>query len=202
MTATETQDLFLPRLPQSRKEAVAIAALLPPGRAFQALDFAASRELVTGGRLSRFRILHIATHGLLRQDHPELSALVLSRFDKAGRPWDGYLRVPDIAGLSLPADLVVLSACETALGREMAGEGMEGLPQAFFTAGASRVLVSLWQVEESSTAALMETFYRGLLHKHLPAARALREAQLAIRAQPRWSAPRFWAGFVLEGDWR
>jgi len=157
---------------------------------------------VTGGKLARFPILHFATHGLLRQDHPELSALVLSRFDPAGRPQDGYLRVPDIERLSLPADLVVLSACETALGRQTAGEGMEGLPQAFFTAGASRVLVSLWQVEDSSTAALMESFYRRLLRDRLPAAQALRKAQLAIRAQPRWSAPRFWAGFVLEGDWR
>jgi CHAT domain-containing protein/tetratricopeptide (TPR) repeat protein len=198
----EPQDLFLPRLPQSRREAAAIAALLPPGEAFVALDTAASRELVTSGRLSRFRTLHIATHGLLRQDHPELSALVLSRFDKEGRPRDGYLRVPDVEALSLPADLVVLSACETALGRETAGEGMEGLPQAFFTAGASRVLVSLWQVEEASTEALMETFYRRLLRDHQPAAKALREAQLAVRAQPQWSDPRFWAGFVLEGDWR
>jgi CHAT domain-containing protein/tetratricopeptide (TPR) repeat protein len=198
----EPQDLFLPRLPRSRREAAAIAALLPPGEAFVALDTAASRELVTGGRLARFRTLHIATHGLLRQDHPELSALVLSRFDQEGKPRDGYLRVPDVEALSLPADLVVLSACETALGRETAGEGMEGLPQAFFTAGASRVLVSLWQVEESSTEALMEAFYRRLLRDHLPAARALREAQLAIRAQPQWSDPRFWAGFVLEGDWR
>jgi CHAT domain-containing protein len=97
---------------------------------------------------------------------------------------------------------VVLSACETALGRETPGEGLVGLPQAFLAAGAQRVLVSLWQVEDESTAALMTHFYRHLLVDRLPPGKALREAQLAIRAQPRWRAPRYWAGFVLQGDWR
>jgi CHAT domain-containing protein len=157
---------------------------------------------VLSGRLSAFRVVHIATHGLLRQDHPELSALVLSRFAPDGTPRDGYLRVPDLETLHLPADLVVLSACRTALGRETPGEGLVGLPQAFFTAGATRVLVSLWQVEDASTAALMTTFYRHLLLDHDTPAAALRKAQLALRAQPRWSAPRYWAGFVLQGDWK
>jgi CHAT domain-containing protein/Tfp pilus assembly protein PilF len=198
----ELQDRFLSRLLQSRQEADAVAALVPSGQAFTALDFAASRDLVLSGRLSAYRILHIATHGLLRQDHPELSALVLSRFDRDGTPRDGYLRLPDLEALHLPADLVVLSACNTALGRETPGEGLVGLPQAFFTAGATRVLVSLWRVEDASTAALMTTFYRRLLLAHDSPAAALRQAQLAVRAQPRWSAPRYWAGFVLQGDWK
>jgi CHAT domain-containing protein/tetratricopeptide (TPR) repeat protein len=200
--SVELQDLFLPRLPKSRDEAEAIAALLPPGQAFQAFDFQASSNLVTSGRLAPYRILHFATHGALRLDHPELSALVLSRFDSGGAPRDGYLRVPDLENLDLSADLVVLSACSTALGPQTPGEGVVGLPQAFFTAGASQVLVSLWQVEEESTAALMTTFYRHLLLDHHPPGQALREAQLAIRAHPQWSAPRYWAGFVLQGDWQ
>jgi CHAT domain-containing protein len=196
----ETADAFLPRLPRSREEVQGIAALLPAGERLEALDFDASRELVMSGALSHYRNLHFATHGLLRTDQPELSALVLSRFDRRGEPREGYLRVPDVAGLDLPADLVVLSACSTALGRETAGEGLVGLPQAFFTAGAQRVLVSLWQVEDESTAALMRHFYRRLLVDRVPPARALRDAQLAIRGQARWRSPRYWAGFVLQGD--
>jgi CHAT domain-containing protein len=196
------EDRFLPRLLSSRDEAEAIARLLPAGEVLEALDFDASRDLVTNGDLSRYRILHFATHGLQRTDHPELSALVLSRFDRQGTPREGYLRVSDLAGLDLPADLVVLSACETALGQQAPGEGLVGLPQAFLAAGAQRILVSLWEVGDESTAALMEQFYRRLLIDHQPAGRALREAQLAIRAQPRWRSPRYWAGFVLQGDWQ
>jgi CHAT domain-containing protein len=199
---TDNGEPFLARLHATQNEADAIAGLLPPGQAFKALDFDAARELVTGGRLGSYRILHFATHGELKTDHPELSALVFSRLDRQGRPRDGYLRVSDLEGLHLPADLVVLSACNTALGRETPGEGLVGLPQAFLTAGASRVLVSLWQVEDFSTAALMKGFYRRLLAGHQPPGQALREAQLEVRANPRWRAPRYWAGFVLQGDWR
>jgi CHAT domain-containing protein len=199
--ADDLLDTFYPRLPRTRDEARAVAALQPPG-ALTALDFDATRDLVTGGRLSRYRVLHFATHGVLRPDHPELSALVLSRFDRTGKPRDGYLRVSDIEELDLPADLVVLSACETALGRETPGEGLVGLPQAFFTAGATRVLVSLWDVEEDSTATLMTEFYGRLVSQHVPPGQALRQAQLAVRSQPRWRSPRFWAGFILQGDWR
>lgn len=193
---------FLPRLSRTRDEAKVIAGLLPAGKAFTALDFDASRELVTSGGLSPFRTVHFATHGLQRIDHPELSSIVLSRFDRNGAPRDGYLRVSDISGLHLQADLVVLSACETALGKPAPGEGLVGLPQAFLAAGAQRVLVSLWQVEDESAAALMTEFYRHLLVDRRSPGQALREAQLAIRAQPRWRAPRYWAGFVLQGDWR
>jgi CHAT domain-containing protein/tetratricopeptide (TPR) repeat protein len=200
--AADSEDIFLPRLAYARDEVKTVAALLPPGEPLLALDFEASRDLVTSGRLSRYRTLHFATHAIQRTDQAELSALVLSRFDRQGRPIDGYLRVPDLAGLDLPADLVVLSACDTALGREISGEGLVGLPQAFLTAGARRVLVSLWQVEDESTAALMAEFYRRLLIDHHSAGRALREAQLAIRSQPRWRSPRYWAGFVLIGDWK
>ncbi len=201
-TSGDSGDAFLPRLAFARDEATALASLLPPGRAFQALDFDASRDIVMSGRLSRYRILHFATHAVQRTDQSELSALVFSRFDPQGHPVDGYLRVPDLAELDLPADLVVLSACDTALGRQTPGEELAGLAQAFLTAGAPRVLASLWQVEDQSTAELMAQFYRRLLVDHLPPGRALREAQLAIRAQPRWRSPRYWAGFVLLGDWQ
>jgi CHAT domain-containing protein/tetratricopeptide (TPR) repeat protein len=192
----------MPRLPYSRIEAEKIAALARGQVVLQALGFDANRELVTGGRLKRYRILHFATHGTLRADRPELSALALSQIDRAGRPRDGWLRVDEIAGLDLPAELVVLSACDTALGRELAGEGLVGLPQGFMSAGAQRVLVSLWDVGDRSTAELMGHFYRSLLVDRLPPSAALCASQRAMWRDAHWHAPSSWAGFVLIGDWR
>jgi CHAT domain-containing protein len=191
-----------PRLPFSRQEAEAILALAPPAGRFGALDFAASRETVLSGELARYRIVHFATHAVLDTDHPELSGVVLSRVDAQGRPRDGYLRAHEIYQLHLPAELVVLSACQTALGRELRGEGLVGLTRGFQYAGARRILVSLWPVEDRATAELMRRFYRGLLVERLPPAAALRAAQLAVAHLKGWETPYYWAGFVLEGDWR
>jgi len=192
----------LRRLLYSRREAEALTALLPAGASFAALGFAARREVATGGALGRYRILHFATHGELNDEHPELSRLVLSRFDAEGRPRNGMLYAHDVYDLDLDADLVVLSACRTALGKEVRGEGLVGLTQAFLYAGAGRVLVSLWQVDDEATAELMARFYRALLRDGEEPAAALRSAQLAVRRQPRWRAPYYWAGFVLQGEWR
>lgn len=189
-------------LPYSRREAAAIVALARTGQSFSALGAAATRELATGGRLSPYRIVHFATHALAHSTTPELSGIVLSLFDAAGHPRPGFLRSYEILDLDLPADLVVLSACQTGLGRELKGEGLVGLTQSFFHAGATRVVVSLWNVDDQATATLMTRFYEGLLRRHLPPAAALREAQLAVRADRRWSAPFYWAGFQLQGDWR
>jgi CHAT domain-containing protein len=134
--------------------------------------------------------------------HPEQSGIVLSGVDAQGRPRDGLLRTPEIYRLHLPAELVVLSACRTALGPEIRGEGLVGLPHGFLTAGARSVLVSLWEVEDRATAELMRRFYRGLLREQLPPAAALRAAQTALRREPGWDSPYFWAGFVLQGDWQ
>jgi CHAT domain-containing protein len=127
---------------------------------------------------------------------------VLSLYDGQGRRRDGFLSAPEVARLKLPAELVVLSACQTGLGREMRGEGLVGLTQAFFQAGARRVVVSYWNVQDLATAELMARFYQELLGKRLPPAAALRAAQLSIRSEDRWKPPYFWAGFVLHGDWR
>ncbi|HEY7214102.1 MAG TPA: CHAT domain-containing protein [Thermoanaerobaculia bacterium] len=194
-------DQFAP-LPFARQEAAAIRELVPTARRFEALDFAASRQTVMSGRLKPYRIVHFATHAVLDSKYPELSAIVLSRIDAKGAPVDGSLRVHDIYRLSLPADLVVLSACETALGQEVRGEGLIGLTRAFFVAGARRVLVSLWPVEDRATAELMRRFYRELLHNHRSPAAALQAAQNSLRQEPGWKARYYWAGFVLQGDWR
>ena len=189
------------RLSSSRDEARAVLSLAPPGERLAALGFAARRELVLDGTLARFRIVHFATHGVVDLDHPELTGIALSMVDERGKPQKGFLHAYEIYRLRLPADLVVLSACETALGREVRGEGVMGLTRAFFHAGAQRVLVSLWPVEDQATTELMRKFYMGL-SKGLSAAEALRQAQDALRHRPDRRAPHYWSGFVLQGDGR
>jgi CHAT domain-containing protein len=192
----------LPRLPFARREAEAIAAAASPGGVLKALDFQASRQTATSGELGRYRVVHFATHGLLDAAHPELSGLVLSLVDEEGRDQDGFLRLHDIYNLHLPAELVVLSACQTGLGREIRGEGLVGLTRGFMYAGASRVVASLWQVDDVATAELMRAFYQGLLRDGQRPAAALRAAQVEMWRKPAWRSPYYWAGFVLQGEWR
>jgi CHAT domain-containing protein/tetratricopeptide (TPR) repeat protein len=188
------------RLPASGREAEAIRSLLPAGQAWTAQGLEASREAVLSGRLRDYRILHFATHGIVDDRSPELSGLVLSLVDGAGQPQEGFLGLADIYELDLRADLVVLSGCRTALGREVGGEGLLGITRAFLHAGVPRVAAGLWKVQDRTTAELMTRFYRALWQDGLPAAAALRKAQLSMRRDYRH--PYYWAGFVLQGDWR
>jgi CHAT domain-containing protein len=190
------------RLPSSRREAEAIARFAPAGQVWTALDVAASREAVVSGGLRDYRVVHFATHGLADTRNPELSSLMLSLVDAAGAPREGLLTLSDIYELELSADLVVLSGCRTALGKEVRGEGLMGLTRGFLYAGVPRVVASLWRVQDRATAELMTHFDRALWHSHLPPAAALREAQRSLRRDPRYRDPYFWAGFVLQGDWR
>lgn len=192
----------LPRLRFSRQEAMAIAALAPPGKVTTELDFAADRDLVLSGRLRDFRYVHFATHGLFDAERPDLSGLALSRVDPAGRPSEGLLRLRDIYDLDLNADLVVLSGCRTALGKEIRGEGLLGLTRGFLYAGAPRVVASLWWIDDRATADLMKAFYHGMWAEGLRPAAALRKARLALSKQYRFRDPSYWGGFVLQGDWR
>ena len=128
---------------------------------------------------------------------------MLAQLDRQGRPAkNGFLHLADIYGFDLRADLVVLSACRSALGRDVRGEGMTGMTRGFFYAGAERVLVTLWNVNDRGLAELMRRFYRGLLIEGLAPAAALRAAQDAIRREPRWRSPYYWAGYTLQGEWR
>src|SRR5262249_38085811 len=131
--------LSVPRLLSTRREAEAIMSVVPPGAAMKAVDFQASRATATSPELGQYRIVHFATHGLLNNEHPELSGLVLSLVNEQGEPQDGFLRLHDIYNLNLPADLVVLSACNTGLGKEVKGEGLIGIVRGFMYAGAARV---------------------------------------------------------------
>jgi tetratricopeptide (TPR) repeat protein len=192
----------LSRLPFSREEAETIASLVPPKSFMKATDFRASRDMVMNGDLGDYRIVHFATHGLLNSQHPELAGLVLSLVDENGKAQDGFLRMHEIYNLRFPADVIVLSACQTGLGKEIKGEGLIGLTRGFMYAGAERVVASLWQVDDLATAELMKRFYRGMLKDGMRPAAALRAAQLEMMKQKRWGAPYFWAAFVLQGEWK
>ena len=192
----------LVRLPFSRREADAISTFVPAEDRLTATDFEASRALVLGGDLGQYRIVHFATHGLLNSEHPDLSGLVLSLVRPDGGAQDGFVRLTDVYNLHLTADVVVLSACQTALGKAVRGEGLVGLTRGFMYAGARDVVASLWEVDDLATAELMRAFYQGMLRDGLRPAAALRAAQRKLAAHPQWSAPYFWSAFVIQGDWK
>jgi len=133
---------------------------------------------------------------------PSCRGLLLSLVNKQGQSQDGFLRLHEVYNLELNADLVVLSACQTALGKEIKGEGLVGLTRGFMYAGAPRVVASLWKVDDKATAELMRRFYRAMLTDGLRPAAALRAAQVSMWKEKRWEAPYYWAGFVLQGEWR
>lgn len=191
------------RLPGTRAEAESLLDVLPAGfPVYRAFDFAASREAVLEGALSGYRIVHLATHGVLDRRTPALSGLVLSLVDEEGRPRDGYLPLHEIYGLDLSAEVVVLSACQSGSGREMGGEGLVGLTRGFLEAGVPRLVVSLWQVGDEGSAELMRRFYRAWLERGETPAAALATAQREMWRHPTWSAPYHWAGFQFVGDWQ
>ena len=149
------------------------------------------------GDLAQYRYVHFATHGLLDSERPGLSALVLSTVDENGKARDGFLRANDIYNMKLSAELVVLSACQTGLGKEVKGEGLIGLTRGFMYAGAKRVVVSLWSVNDKATAYLMANFYRGMLKDQERPAAALRAAQIEMWKQKKWRSPYYWAAFTM-----
>ncbi|MEM9553825.1 MAG: CHAT domain-containing protein [Acidobacteriota bacterium] len=188
-----------PRLPASAEEARRLAALTATHEPLVRLGFDASAELIESGALRGYRWLHFAIHAFLDPRFPEQSGLVLSLVDREGRPADGLLQPSDLGRLDLDAELVVLSACDTALGERLRGEGVVGLAQALFTGGATRLVASLWEVQDSEqTVRFMESFYRGLLAGRPPAA-SLRDAQLEQHRQG--VSPNQWAAFVFIGPW-
>jgi CHAT domain-containing protein/tetratricopeptide (TPR) repeat protein len=190
------------RLRFSRNEAEEIARLSPGDATFKALDFDASRQTALRGDLGQYRIVHFATHSLLDNEHPELSGIVLSLVDRSGRPQNGFLRLYDIYNLRLGSDLVVLSACQTAVGGEIKGEGLIGLTRGFLYAGAPRVVASLWEVDDRTTAEAMKRFYEHMLSGGERPAAALRAAQEALWKAHGWEAPYYWGAFTLQGEWR
>jgi len=201
-SASESGIGDLTRLRFSRQEADEIARLAGENRNLQALDFAASRSVVTTDQLRDYRIIHFATHGLINNQHPDLSGIVLSLVDEQGHPQNGFLRLYDIYNLKLDADLVVLSACQTALGKDIKGEGLVGLTRAFMYAGAPRVVASYWRIDDRATAEFMKRFYSAMLKDGLKPAAALRAAQVSMSQDKRWQSPHYWAAFTIQGEWK
>ena len=190
-----------PRLPFSRAEANTLAGLAPR-QVTTFVDGRATRDRALGDALSDYRFIHFATHGIVHPEVPSLSSIVLSFVDSSGASRDPFLTLPDIYDMRVNADVVVLSACSTAEGKHVPGEGPIGLARGFMYAGAPRVIASFWRVNDMATAELMKRFYRGMLVDGLTPAAALRAAQQQIAAIPRWASPYYWAPFVLHGDWR
>ncbi len=192
----------LSRLPSSSIEAKTIASFVPSNEAVLRIGFAANKEAFLQTEANRYQILHLATHGLLDTDHPDLSGLVLSLVDDKGKSIDGFVRLHDVYSLDLSANLVVLSACRTGLGKDVRGEGVVGLSRGFMYAGARSVVASLWKVDDTATTEFMSQFYKAMLKDGLPPAAALRTAKLEMLKQARWSHPFYWAGFVIQGEYR
>jgi CHAT domain-containing protein/tetratricopeptide (TPR) repeat protein len=191
------------RLNGTRFEANAILNLVPNSQHLQAFDFDANYNWVTNKQLSQYRFLHFATHGFADPINPELSGIVLSLVDKQGKPANrGYLRLGDIFNLDFAADLIVLSACETGLGKDVNGEGLVGLTRGLMYAGAERVAVSLWQVDDAGTAQLMQEFYTQMLKQGKSPTVALRAAQLKLWKNSSLQNPYYWSAFTLQGEWR
>ena len=190
------------RLAFTRQEAQTISSLFPSASSSQKIDFDASRTTATDGSLANYQIVHFATHGLANSQNPELSGIVMSMVDDKGNLVNGFLRLTDIFNLKLAANLVVLSACQSGMGQNVRGEGMVGLTRGFMYAGAQRVAVSLWNVDDEGTSVLMQKFYQKMVQQKLAPAAALRAAQIEMMQEEKWKSPYYWAAFTLQGEWK
>ncbi|HKR13304.1 MAG TPA: CHAT domain-containing tetratricopeptide repeat protein [Pyrinomonadaceae bacterium] len=191
----------LARLVHSSQEADAIFEMAPRGTVMVAKGFDASRETAMSPRVGEYQIVHFATHGFVDNEHPELSGIGLTMVDQNGATKNGIMPLHDIYSLDLAAELTVLSACETALGEDVKGEGLVGLTHSFMSAGSKSVVASLWKVDDQATAVFMVHFYESMFRERLQPAAALRAAQLKMMQDKQWSEPYYWAGFVFQGDY-
>jgi len=193
-------ELYVNRLPSTLREAQMIIKLVSPSEGVMLTGFDANHEAAVSANLSHYRVIHFATHGVTDPVEPGLSGIILSLVDRHGNTQDGFLRLHEIYGLRLAADLVVLSACQTGLGKNVKGEGLVGLTRGFIYAGSKSVIATLWKVDDEATTELMTHFYQALLNEHLPPGTALQNAKIALWKQKRWQSPYFWAAFQLHGE--
>ena len=202
-TSQASGPLSLPRLAGTRNEAEQIGRLAKASgsQGDLWLDLAANEDDLKHRDIQNYRVVHIATHGVLDAMRPQFSGLVLSQVGNKSDD-DGFLRTSEVFNLRLGAPLVMLSACETGLGKVKRGEGVIGLSQAFMYAGATTVGVTLWSVADKPTAELMTDFYQRLLGPNPSPSDAIRETQLAMISGKKYSAPFYWAPFVLVGEWK
>jgi CHAT domain-containing protein/predicted negative regulator of RcsB-dependent stress response len=198
----DDKPLVFERLPFSLEEAEAILDLARDKKTMRAVGFDANLKAALDPAIREYRIIHFATHALLHNSHPELSGIVLSLVDQSGRTQDGFLRLNEIYNLNLAADLVVLSACQTALGKETRGEGLIGLTRGFMYAGVPRVVATLWRINDRTTAEFMRYFYEALLNQRDSPSKALRTAQIRMWQANKSAIPHYWSAFILQGEWR
>ncbi|MBL8149045.1 MAG: CHAT domain-containing protein [Blastocatellia bacterium] len=205
VTSSAVRDVYdsaqLSRLPYSRDEVSVVKSLVDPNQVKVLLDFDANLDEILNSELSKYRYIHFASHGLFNSNNPKLSGIVFSQVDKEGNLRKSFLGLTDIFNLKLTADMVVLSACQTGLGKEIKGEGIVGFTQGFMYAGSARIISSLWNANDATTAKLMKEFYRQILKENKTPSEALRAAQLKM-INSEFSHPFYWAGFVLQGEWR
>jgi len=186
----------LPRLPGAAREAAAIAALMSAGSVDRLDGFAANRDRFLTSGLDRYRLIHVATHARTDSEIPQASALILSTVDASGKELDGRVLAADFVGVRLRADTVVLSACDTALGKRVAGEGLIGLQYVVLARGARSVISSLWPAIDRATADVMVKFYSVLLHQHTTVISAWSAASRAALEGP-YGDPGIWGAFML-----
>jgi len=191
--------LDVPRLPATGDEAGAIAKLLPADQVHIARDFAANQRVFDELRTGDYSILHFATHLRVDREDPGLTALLLSRVDASGKALRGTVAAYEIAAMRLQPGLVVLSACDSSVGRDFRGEGMLGLGRAFLLSGAQNVIATQWPVADRATSELMQRLYAAMIQQGKSPSAALRTAQMELKNDKRWRHPYFWAGFVVYG---
>lgn len=191
----------LTRLKFTGEEIKNIISLLPYDQSEVWLGFDANLNNVTNRNLKKYQYIHFATHGLVDSENPQFTALVLSLIDKDGKEINGFLTLNEIFNLRFDAEMITLSACQTALGKEVSGEGLIGLTHAFMYAGTKRLVVSLWNINDQATAQLMVKFYKEIFNSKLTPSEALRTAQLSMMKEPKWQSPYYWAAFQLQGEW-
>jgi CHAT domain-containing protein len=189
----------LTRLPGTEREAQALRQTLKDYDIQVRTGFQVNREWVVSGQLDDYDVIHFATHGIFDDSGSGYSGLALSRYTPGGEELTWLLGAQDIQRMQLHAELVTLSGCETALGREIRGEGLVGITRAFLNAGARQVVASLWPISDRASARLMELFYSKLVEGASTPAEALQAAQRELRGNPRYRDPYYWAGFVIQG---
>jgi CHAT domain-containing protein len=185
------------RLRFSAEEAAAISAQFAPGDVDQLIGIDATRERLLALDWSKYRFIHIATHGIVDTQVPELSALILGSYDARGEVADRAVRVADMSLQTLTAEVAVLSACETALGTEVRGEGLVGMSSTMLARGARAVVASLWPVPDEIGAQMMTEFYQHMLHDSMRPEAALGVAMRSMALRERSSDPALWAAFQV-----
>lgn len=190
----------LTRIPFTSREANAITGLVQQGQTLVFTGSDANRAALESGRLKEYKYIHFATHGVVEASNPDASMLALSLFDRNGVPLRGFITPDDISQLQLNAELAVLSGCDTAIGKQVRGEGLLGFGRAFLYAGAKRVLATVWSVEDAAMVDIMRHYYSALIVHHLSPAAALQDTQRYLWRQPKYRSPYYWAPFILIGE--